>query len=560
MKKIIIFILLLGILLAAAGFWYWQKNYYSKEILKLEILGPNEAETSQEVEYIVKYKNNGNIRLEEPRLIFEFPEYTIPIEGLSKRQEIGPDKLDTIYPGEEKTFTFKGRLFGKEGDVKKAKAWLNYQPKNLKARYESATTFTTIIKSAPITFDFDFPSRVEAGRDFKFSLNYFSNSNYPLSNLGIKIEYPSGFEFLESSPKSLDKTQWDISLLNRTEGGRIEIRGRLLGEIKDQKIFRASLGIWLEDEFIPLKEVIKGVEITKPNLFVFQRINNQDQYIANPGDILHYEIFFRNIGEEPFIDLFLVARMEGKAFNFDSVKTDFGQFNKGDNSMIWDWRDVSKLRFLGQGEEGKVEFWINTKEDWQISSSKESFVLRNSVLISRVTEVFETKINSKLVLSQKGYFYDEAFGNSGPIPPKIGERTSYTIIWQVRNYFNDLRNVKVKAILPTNVSLTGKIWPDTETSKFAFDSGSREIVWNVSDGQGLPAGTGVINPAPTIAFQVSLFPNQNQIGQIVLIINQARINGEDQFTGVNIESIVPGIDTALPDDPAVNEDTGRVVQ
>ncbi len=560
MKKIILFIILLGMLLAAAGFWYWQKNYYSKEILKLEILGPNEAEISQEVEYIVKYKNNGNVRLEEPRLIFEFPEYTIPSEG-SRRQEIGPDKLDIIYPGEEKTFTFKGRLFGKERDAKTAKAWLNYQPKNLKARYESVTTFTTIIKSAPITFDFDFPSRVEAGRDFKFSLNYFSNSNYPLANLGIKIEYPSGFEFLESNPKSLDKAEWDISLLNRTEGGRIEIRGRLLGEIKDQKIFRASLGIWLEDEFIPIKEVIKGVEITKPNIFVFQRINNKDQYTANPGDMLHYEIFFRNIGEEPFTDLFLVARPEGNAFDSDSVKTDLGQFNKGDNSIIWDWRDVPKLKFLGQGEEGKVEFWINTKDNWQISGNQEgNFVLKNSVLISNIKEVFETKINSKLVILQKGYFQDEAFGNSGPIPPKVGQATTYTIVWQVKNYYNDLKNVKVKAILPPNVSLTGKIWPESETLKFAFDSGSREIVWNVSDGSGLPAGTGVINTAPTLAFQISLTPNQNQIGQVALIINQARINGEDQFTGTNIESVASGIDSALPDDPSVNEDTGRIIQ
>ena len=109
MKKFIFIIIILGIAVAAAGFWYWRKNPYSKEILKLEILGPTEASISQDIEYRVKYKNNGNVRLEEPRLIFEFPEYTLLLAspgeaggegGFSRRREIGPEELGDIYPGE----------------------------------------------------------------------------------------------------------------------------------------------------------------------------------------------------------------------------------------------------------------------------------------------------------------------------------------------------------------------------------------------------------------------------------------------------------------------------
>jgi len=560
MKKFIFIIIILCIALGAAGFWYWQRNPYSKEILKLEILGPEEAAIFQEVEYTVKYKNNGNVRLEEPRLIFEFPEYTLlPArnasrseagweEGLSRRQEIGPEELGDIYPGEEKTLQFKGRLFGKEGDIKTAKAWLSYRPKNLQARYESATTFTTEIKSVPLTFDFDLSSKIEAGRDFKFSLNYYSSLDYPLSNLGIKIEYPSGFEFLGSDPQGLAKTEWEISLLNQAEGGRIEITGKLSGEVREQKIFKAALGIWQEDEFVLLKEITRGVEITRPRLFVFQRINGQSQYIANPGGLLHYEIFFRNIGEEPFTDLFLVATLEGRGFDFETVKADLSQFKKGDDSIIWDWRDVPKLRFLGQGEEGKVEFWVNLKDEWEISSPQEkNAILKNTVLISQIKEEFETKVNSKLAISQRGYYQEEVFGNSGPIPPKVGETTTYTIIWQAKNYFNDVKNVKVKAVLPSNVRLTGKIFPEQESPKFAFDIQSREIIWMVRDNQVMETGTGVLNPAPNIAFQVALTPTPDQKGKVLPIIKEAIITGEDQWTESFIEGRSSAIDTTLPE-------------
>ncbi|GAI31622.1 unnamed protein product, partial [marine sediment metagenome] len=238
----------------------------------------------------------------------------------------------------------------------------------------------------------------------------------------------------------------------------------------------------------------------------------------------------------------------GRGFDLETVKADSSQFKKGDNSIIWDWRDVSKLRFLGQGEEGKVEFWINLKDEWEISSPQEkNAILKNTVLISQIKEEFETKINSKLAISQRGYYQEEVFGNSGPIPPKVGETTTYTIIWQAKNYFNDVKNVKVKAVLPSNVRLTGKIFPEQESSKFAFDIQSREIIWMVRDNQVMETGTGVLNPAPNIAFQVALTPTSSQKGKVLPIIKEAIITGEDQWTERIIEGRSSAIDTTLPE-------------
>lgn len=546
MKKIILFILILGTLVGILGYYYYQRNIYSKEVLKLEILGSAEVQAFQELEYSVKYKNNGDVTLEEAKLIFQYPENSLSENEKSQRVEIS---LDDIYPGQERIISFKTRLFGKENEISTSQASLKYRPKNLKAFYESKTTFTTRIKSVPLTFEFDLPSKIESGREIRFSLNYFSNSDWPLSGLRVKIEYPSGFEFLQSQPKALAQNEWDLPLLNKAEGRRIEITGRLSGEIREQKIFRAFLGLWREDEFILLKETVKGAELLRPSLLIFQQINGSSQYIANLGDILHYEIFFRNIGEEPFQDLFLVAKLEDRVFDFDSIKSSFGSLNKTDGSLIWDWREIPKLKFLGQGEEGRVEFWIDLKKDWQITSSQDkNFTLKNKIILSQAKEEFETKINSKLEISQKGYFYDDVFGNSGPIPPRVGESTTYTIIWQVKNYYNDVNNVKVKAILPFGVKLTGRIFP--EDSRLTFDSQSREIVWEIGR---LETGQGILNSGPNVAFQVSLLPQENQRGQIVPIINEAKIRGDDEFTEQSLEGKAPSIDTTLPDDPAVNQ-------
>jgi len=531
MLVIITSALVLGLL----GFWYYQRNIYSKEILKLEILGPAEAELAQEVEYTVKYKNNGNVRLEDPRLIFEYPKYSLLQAGQSLRQEVA---LEAIYPGQEQTLNFKTRLLGKEGEIKQARAWLNYQPKNLKARYESETSYTTQIKSVPLVLEFDLPSKIDSGKEVSFKLNYFSNASYPLSGLGIKLEYPADFEFQSSKPRSLDKTDWDVGLLNKAEGGRIEIIGHIKGEIGEQKQFKAQFGSWQDGEFVVLKETIRGVQIITPSLYISQQINNNSLYVAKAGDALHYEIFFKNIGNDVLNNLFLVAKLEGGLFDLATLKAPLGDFEPGDNSIVFDWRKIPKLQFLAVGEEGRVEFWVELKDDWQISSiNDKNQVIRTNISLSQAQKEFVTKVNSKLEMSPKGYYQDEVFGNTGPLPPVAGQQTTYTIIWQVKNYYNDIKNMQVKAILGSNVRLTGKIFP--EEANLTFDSNSREVVWKLEN---LEAGQGVLGTAgPSVAFQLALTPQQ--AGNLTLV-GTARVTGEDEFTGLMTSAEAPVINTA----------------
>jgi hypothetical protein len=149
-----------------------------------------------------------------------------------------------------------------------------------------------------------------------------------------------------------------------------------------------------------------------------------------------------------------------------------------------------------------------------------------------------------LEIQQSGFYEDEVFGNQGPYPPQAGQSTSYTIIWQAKNYYNDVNNVKVKAILPADVRLTGKIFP--QDSRFTFDSQSREIVWEVGN---LETGKGVSTPAPNVAFQIEFRSNTLGAGETPEIISQARITGQDVFTESMLQSIAPALNTLLAGNP-----------
>ncbi|MDD5145643.1 MAG: hypothetical protein PHF44_02280 [Candidatus Pacebacteria bacterium] len=538
-------VLILTTIAGILGFWYWEKNNYSKDSLKLEILGKDNANFAEDFDYIVKYKNTGDVRLEDAKLIFEYPKNSIVEGGKPLRQEI---PLEDIYPLAENSFTFSAKLIGQEGQALTAKAILSYRPKNLNATFNSETTFTTQMNSVPINFEFDLPSKIEIGKNLTFRINYFSNVDYPLLGLRVTAEYPLGFEFISSKPSSLENIEWEIPPLNRAEGGRIEISGKMQGDVGAQGIFKAKIGMWQDGEFILLKEIAKGIEVIKPSLLITQKINGVQNYIASPGNLLHYEIFFKNLGESTISNLNLVDTLDGDIFDLQTLNAPFGDFTLGDNSIIWDWRKVSQLQYLDPQEESKIEFWIKLKSDLEIPNLNGNLVIKNNVYVSPIREEFTTKVNSKLEISQKGFFQDTIFGNLGQIPPKAGEITTYTINWQAKNYYNSVKNARVKAILPGNVQLTGKISPDN--SRLTFDSVSREIVWEIGD---LQVGQGVLNPAPSVSFQIEFRPVSSQIGQAPEIIGEARMTGEDSWTGEIILAKSSGINTTLPDDPSINQ-------
>jgi hypothetical protein len=546
-NRIFLTILILGLIL---GIWTIKRNIFSKEVLKFEILGQSEISVGEINEILVKFKNNGNFRLEDPELVVEFPEGTqTENEEILTRKVITKEEMEgMIYPGEEKSFSFKLKFFGKEGETKEIRAFLTYRPKNLKSFFKNETKFTFKLK-VPLTFEIDIPPQIESEKEFRFNIYYFSHLSSPLSNLKIQAEWPSGFEFIDSQPKSIEQKAWLIPTLNKFEGKKIEILGKIHGEVKEPKIFKAKIGFVYEGQFIILKEISKAVEIAKSSIFVRQEINGNPEYSPFPGEWLHYEIFFKNVGEKPLENLLLLCTLSGDAFDFSTFKSDTGSLQENQKTIVFDWQKNSSLKLLQPLEEGRVDFWIKLKDS---PREIQTPLLKSTIIIGQTKQEFITKLSSTLEFSEKGYFFDEVFGNSGPLPPKVGEKTTFTIFWQVKSTFSPIKDVKVKSKLPENVSLTGKIFPETEISKFSFDSDSREILWAIGD----------LNEkeSKTLAFQIELLPQKSDVGTTPKLIEEIEVLGYDPLVQKEVKLTFPGITTFLKDDPQITLEKATVIK
>jgi hypothetical protein len=430
--------------------------------LQIEVSGPETTKTGELISYTVTCKNTGNVTLEGPELVFSYPPHSFPEKG-ELIETIGPDDFDGfIYPGEEEVFTFETRLFGKEGEEEEVKSWLNYKRKgDPSLQISRVATLSTQISEVPMGFELDLPSKIpilpKKTSLFGFKIRYASFVDYSLSNLKVKVDYPSDLILTESRPQIAEEGLWEISLLEKSETGEIEIWGEFPEgqEVGKEMDFAAKLYLPIYGEDVLLQEAVKKSQTFKPVFFISQKINGQSEYITYPGETLHYQVYFQNVDENPQRNLTLISALEGDLYDFFTIETPEGENRDGDNSIVWTGENTPELRYLQPGEEGEVEFWVKLKSD-QVPKdiSDINAVVKNRVSLAGFEKEFRSKVNSRIEILQEGYYGDKYgfFENFG-FPPEVNKTTSYTIVWKIKNYYNLVKGAKIEARLPSRVSV-----------------------------------------------------------------------------------------------------------
>lgn len=131
----------------------------------------------------------------------------------------------------------------------------------------------------------------------------------------------------------------------------------------------------------------------------------------------------------------------------------------------------------------------------------------------------------------------------GPLPPHVGQTTSYWIVWSVGPTETDLTNVTLRAALPSHVQATGKF-----ASQFggSFSSDASSVLWS------LPVLSATHGDVATFAFEVALNPSVDQRGTIPTIVNVSTLHATDVQTNDAVVGMSPVITADLKNDPKVS--------
>lgn len=564
-------VLILAIGGAAIYFFQPLALFESKEV-EIEIIGERDVQSGARLTWEVKINNKSKRDLEDPVLIFNFPAGAAPIVGQRPAGIFRVRKsLDMIKSGESVSETFDAYVFGGRESKKEVTAALEFRPKGMSAIFGSDAEFSFLIARAPISVSMSIPKELRIGQKIDFTINYISQAEETAKDLYLEAVFPGGFEFLSAFPQPLsgEAKRWKIGDLKSGESGAIKISGVIKGSDLETKVFRASIGtLDAQKKVLPYDESASSIVLRSPFLEVSLRSGGKNEIVVSPGSEVAVDVFWKNNLEREIKDANLEVKLEGAALDFRSIRVEGGVFKEATKSATWNAGTHSPFKNIPPGESGSLKFYFIVKNNLPLDSSSPRPVIRATANFrSGVgtpglegvdltgSSVLEVKVASRLQLVSKGLYFNAPIPNSGPIPPKVSEETTYNIIWSITNMVNDADNVVVKSILPPYMNFKEAISP--ADANIVFNSNTGEVEWKVGK---IFAGTGFLRPALQVAFQVGLIPSESQSGNSPTLTGDAKVDGRDTFTNTQLSAEAGEVTTELRNDPGIKFGDGSVIQ
>ena len=153
-------------------------------------------------------------------------------------------------------------------------------------------------------------------------------------------------------------------------------------------------------------------------------------------------------------------------------------------------------------------------------------------------------INTDIELRVEGRYFDDdniAVG-TGPLPPVVGEKTTFRIYWSIANSLFEVSDVKVTTRLPEGVDWADKFL--VKVGEINYSSKNREISWTINR---LPPNKNFddIN----VWFDVFVIPTKNQVRKLLILTDQTDLTATDKSTNAQITKTGKAITSNLEDDP-----------
>jgi len=541
------FLLALLLCVLAGGYLWWTLTQgrvsVSNENIVIDMRGKTFVDGGEDIDFEVDIINRNVTSLTLVDLVIEYEKNTDEREGFGIETIRVP--LGTIEPGEQLREEFDIALFGEEGDRRIVTAKLEYRIPNSSSIFVAENSFVVGIRSAPLVIDIKAPDRVIANQEMILDIELTANSDEPLEDILIKIDYPTSFS-INSFTREPDfgKHTWYFDRLDAGERISFQITGTIGGVTGDERTFRIETGSQSEVDERLLSQVYHndahGVALESVFLatdLALSGINEQRIAYDNAGEV-EGKIRVTNQRATPLADVEIIVSLDGDLYVPGSVRVNSGSYDSNSERLVWTRDSYTRLGLMNPGQSEEVSFSFNLESliD-EAGIPRDVDPLMDMVVAVRAVGQDGTAftaegldrttiaVNSVSSLQQETLYQEGGLPNSGPIPPEVGQRTTYSLRWFITNSSNELSDAQVITKLPNNIEWTGVFTP--QSSNITYNTQTREIVWRPG---AIAAGAGGATPAPEVIFQIALTPSLEENSNFLPLTREVSFSAQDVFT------------------------------
>lgn len=553
------FIVSLGV---AGYFFYFGGNTVSVDKIRIETVGPNTIAGGDTLPISLSITNKNPATVENATLEIDFPNGTRSADDVQKDYPRYSEKLGKLSSGERVTRSVKAVLFGSAGQKITIPITVAYSTAGSNAVFVKKSFYVVDISSAPLSVSVETLSETVSNKPLTITLTVRSNATTPLSNIVLVGAFPFGF-IPTASSIPLNNSTFLIGTLDPGESKTIVLTGTLTGQNKEQRVFRFTVGTANtpnnQTPAVTYMTQDAVVAIVAPFIDTIVTLNGDTKVdaIMTSGSYQNVTVSYTNTLPTNIANARVEIALSGTAIDYNSIQTSNGFYNSANRTIIFSKDTDPSLAQLAPGASGIGSFTFSTAPAGS-SVSSPTADLTISVSGTRIgqsnvaEEISSTltrsyKVSTAVAFTTQSRYAGTALVNTGPIPPKAEQATSYAIVWNIVNKGSTIADGTVSATLPSYVSYTGVT---AGSGTFSYNEKSRLVTWSVGNlAQGASA-QGI--------FQVSLLPSTSQKGKQPDLVGSASFTGYDRFAGVQITAKADPVTTETVGDPGYVVANGTV--
>lgn len=554
--------------LAYAGFIF-TRDYQPTggDDVTINVVGPVSVGGGEKLSLDVLIQNNNTVPIELVDLVTDYPEGTKSAANNTEDLRRTREDLGTIEPGAVVRRTVNALLFGEENSTKTLVIGVDYRVQGSSAIFEKKKDFAIALNASPIRLMVDGLREISAGQELELKVTVSSNSNKPLNNVVVSAAYPFGFMFKSTDvPPVATNSTWVIPVLQPQQTTVITIRGLIEGQNLEDRFFRFSTGLLKEGTTNEIAAVFNGTThittIQKAFITLSLLVNGNagEATSVTSNGVANGELIFSNNTNDVIRNVRLDLSIAGNGLDKKTVEAEKGFYSSASNMITWSAETDEAFAELNPRDTLRMQFRFSPIDlsSGSINIQQPEIKLRAGVTGTRVSdanveEKIETIASSNVRVqsdaSIRAYTASNEgpFSNTGPIPPTVEQETSYTLMFEVSNNSNNLKNARIEGILPSYVAWNNLSYPDSEN--VVFDYQTRKFIWNIGD---VKAGTGYSQKARTLAVKVTLTPSFSQLGTAPDLLRNTVFNAVDTFTNAAVTKQIPALTTKIQNFPIGN--------
>ena len=554
-------------IIIAAFFILQGGRIVSPKNIEFDVKIPSAIASGENALIQATVRNTNPVSLPFAELTITFPEGTRDSLDIQKELQYRVISLGPLKPGQEKNISFEGILFGTEGEEKEITLRIEFRPENTNAIIVKEEVYSIIITSAPLAVTLSAPDAVAPGESFTTTITVQTNSEEPVPDAVLLVEYPFGYSVRDTSPTAdFGNNVWELGTLKPGEKETITITGDITGSSGDERFIRALIGTGLSTggqalDLVYMEQDVK-VALVDSQIAISISLdgNASESLVADAGDDLTGRLTWKNNLDSQIFDAEISIQLSGIAYDEERISAGRGFYNASTKTITFNRDTNSELKVLEPEERGTVTFSIPIKTNQNLAGSRNPALhLVGSIfgsevgsgapsIVSNKTER-DVKVSTSLSLQSSLTRTTGSFINTGPWPPQAGVSSTYTLTLVAGNTTNTTANTAVRFVLPSYVTYAETRVPFSAAVN--YDSRTGEISWNI--------GEIATHSTKTLVLQVILTPLASQVGNKIQIIGQQTFEGFDRFIQETVQVLSGSKDSAITDDPSYTETEGRVI-